>query len=901
MLSSFWAGLRFRLLLLVLIAIVPMLGLTIYRNIELRQLVMADVKAESLRLARMAASDQQDLIKETQQFLFAVSQLAEVRNDDSAACSRLFTQLIRQYPYYTLLAAITPEGEIFCSASSFGGAKEVVAQIDLQQVAATHDFTISGYHDDPADGKATLNFAYPLLDETGQTQSILVAALDLTWLNQLAAEAQLPPGATFTVIDRFGTILARYPDPDAWIGQTMPEATVQELILNHGGEGTIEVVGFDGIPRLFAITPLYSAARSSEVYVSLGIPSAVAFADANLVLARNLIALGLVTVLTIAVAWFGSDIFVLRWVNGLVEATQRLRAGDLSARTGLTYTGGELSQLARTFDEMADTLERHIAERNRAEATLHETQRTLATLLSNLPGMAYRCLHNRRRSMTFVSEGCLELLGYPPDQFLANTISYGQLIHPDDSEMVWQEIETAVQRQTSFRLTYRLVSRTGEEKWVWEQGRGIFSDQGTLLALEGFITDVTERVLAYQQLEQRVAHRTRALSALYDVTAVASESLELEKVLERSLGRVLAVMNTPAGFIHLFDEARERLNLQAWQGLPANQIDQISTAPLGSGLIGWVIEQAKPVVIPDLAAGPQPLFSTANNMPTYLGVPMRVRGNIIGVLSVLAETGRQFDPEEVALFDSMADQIGVAVENARLYRQAEQLAVMNERSRLARDLHDSVTQSLYSATLLAEAGRRGAVAGDTDRAADYLGQVSEAMQQALKEMRLLVYELRPPALENEGLVGALQHRLDAVEGRAGVQTQLLLTGSPELPVSVEEGLYYIAQEALNNALKHAAATQVTIRLTSDDHEVTLVIEDNGIGFDPQSLSNHAGMGLVNMQERADKLGGTLTLDTATGRGTRVNLRLTLKIDPIETRRVFIQPHKLPEVGHGKTH
>jgi signal transduction histidine kinase len=197
---------------------------------------------------------------------------------------------------------------------------------------------------------------------------------------------------------------------------------------------------------------------------------------------------------------------------------------------------------------------------------------------------------------------------------------------------------------------------------------------------------------------------------------------------------------------------------------------------------------------------------------------------------------------------------------------------------------------------LAEAGRRWAAAGDTTRTADYLAQVGEAMQQALKEMRLLVYELRPPVLEREGLVGALQRRLDAVEGRAGVETRLLIKGSPELPVSVEEGLYRIAQEALNNALKHAAATLVTVRLKASAEAVDLEIMDNGVGFDSNALRDRAGMGLANMQERAERLGGSFALYTAPDRGTTIKIHLTLAENLADTRRVFVQREKIPEIA-----
>jgi signal transduction histidine kinase len=263
---------------------------------------------------------------------------------------------------------------------------------------------------------------------------------------------------------------------------------------------------------------------------------------------------------------------------------------------------------------------------------------------------------------------------------------------------------------------------------------------------------------------------------------------------------------------------------------------------------------------------------------------MRAKGKVLGVFSVFGEAGYQFRVEEMTLLASIADQVGVAVEHARLYQQAEQLAVMEERERLARDLHDAVTQSLYCLTLFAEAGRRLIRAGDLERAESYLARLADTAQDALKEMRLLVYELRPPALEREGLVGAIQQRLGAVERRAGVKAHLLVDDMVRLPAPVEEGLYRIAQEALNNALKHAIATSVTVRIRVVDEQVELEIVDNGIGFDPDTAGNGGGMGLVNMRERAEKLGGTLRTVSALGEGTRVSVSVKVRQDSQELVR-----------------
>jgi signal transduction histidine kinase len=178
---------------------------------------------------------------------------------------------------------------------------------------------------------------------------------------------------------------------------------------------------------------------------------------------------------------------------------------------------------------------------------------------------------------------------------------------------------------------------------------------------------------------------------------------------------------------------------------------------------------------------------------------------------------------------------------------------------------------LYSATLFSEAGRELAAEGDLESAEHYLSRVGEVVQQALKDMRLLVFELRPPELEKDGLVGALQQRLDTVEKRAGMEARLISAALPPLPDEVTDGLYRIAQEALNNALRHAEANAVTVTIRFDDEALSLKVADDGQGFDPEAVRGGGGLGLVSMAERAAQLGGELTIDAVPGQGTSVEV------------------------------
>jgi signal transduction histidine kinase len=287
---------------------------------------------------------------------------------------------------------------------------------------------------------------------------------------------------------------------------------------------------------------------------------------------------------------------------------------------------------------------------------------------------------------------------------------------------------------------------------------------------------------------------------------------------------------------------------------------------------GRVFRCGEAITVEDLSQDPSIAHAIAavEGIRSMLSVPILIEGQVYGVFGMNYCYPRSFSAADKRLFTALAQRAGQAIQNARLYEQAKQAAALEERQRLARELHDSVTQALYSLTLLAEAGKRQAHTGNLERVQEHLGQLGVIAQQALKEMRLLVYQLRPLALEQEGLVTALQQRLDAVEKRAGVRAAIEVDGELYIPPAVEGELYRIAMEALNNSLKHAAASAVTVRIHAEGDGVVLDVEDNGRGVDVAKL-NRGGIGMSSMAERMAQLGGHFTIESPPQGGTRIRV------------------------------
>jgi signal transduction histidine kinase len=269
-------------------------------------------------------------------------------------------------------------------------------------------------------------------------------------------------------------------------------------------------------------------------------------------------------------------------------------------------------------------------------------------------------------------------------------------------------------------------------------------------------------------------------------------------------------------------------------------------------------------------------------------IPLKTRDAAFGILLLAFPQFRNFSAEDLRLFETLAQITSTALrrlfvleglekqlsmERVRLIEQTEQAAVMEERQRLARELHDSVTQLIYSQVLYAGAGLKVLGSGDVELSQQYLNRIHQVARQALKEMRLLVYELRPEDFLEDGLVGALQRRLDSVERRSEINVQLIVEGQPDLDEAAEIALYYIAMEALNNILKHSGASSVVITLRGEGKQISLEIADDGQGFDLSQKEALSGMGLLSMRERAAAFRGHLQVITMPGSGTRIIARI----------------------------
>jgi PAS domain S-box-containing protein len=394
----------------------------------------------------------------------------------------------------------------------------------------------------------------------------------------------------------------------------------------------------------------------------------------------------------------------------------------------------------------------------------------------------------------------------------------------------------------------------------------------------GVVRDISERVRYYRELERRVEQRSQELTILLDISQSVASTLELQPLLHTILDQLKTIVDYTGAAIIAWQG--KRLALLDYRG-PGSEDDLAAleqSSEFQATLRNFVDEQEIRVVGNVRGDGPgAAAFRRAAGafldtefafVRSWMGVPLVVKERVIGMLNIVHAEENFFTERHVALVAAVAGQAAIALENSRLYEQGKDLAALEERQRLARELHDSVSQALFGITLGVRTART-LLDRDPARAAEPLDYALSLAEAALAEMRALIFELRPESLATEGLVVALEKLAAAARARHHIDVHMHLIEEPPISLEAKQALYRIAQEALQNVVRHAHATEVTVLLSAQDNdELVLDIRDNGVGFDPaESFPGH--LGLNSMRERVMRLGGVFSLESTHDQGTHL--------------------------------
>jgi signal transduction histidine kinase len=544
---------------------------------------------------------------------------------------------------------------------------------------------------------------------------------------------------------------------------------------------------------------------------------------------------------------------------------------------------------------------RDITHQKEAQFDRERREMLLRTISDALPdGFIYQVVQRRDGSYVgynYVSAGIERLLGISPAALQADPTLLIEATAPEDMEWLLAVDRDSCRTLSLFDVQARVRKAGGSYGWFHIRAvPQLLTDE--LIVWNGVSLEITARKeadLALVEANASLRQRLGELATLNQIAQTLTLWTELPESL-RAIGPTLRQLFN-AQQVLIWSRASdgaafERLVLVDRRGVSLEN-ERVTLAHSAAGQRAVLRRE---VVVLNADSHDPFVDGAAQEMSgsgSGLVLPLVASGTLVGLLTMrrMVEQG-PYSAGEIELAQTVAGLLAGAIDNARLFRQSLAASVEAERRRLARELHDSVVQSLYSLNLLAAGWAALIAKGRAGDVQAWLGQVESIALQALKEMRLLIHQLRPPELDQLGFVGALRERLDAVESRAQLRTQLRSSGPiAEIDHILAPPLFGATQEALNNVLRHSGATEITVEVIVEEDFVEVLIRDNGHGFDPGRHS--AGLGLSTMRERIEQIGGVLHLHSAPGSGTTVVLRA-----PTSSSQLALQHHAAAQGERG---
>lgn len=667
----FFTTLRFRLILLVFLAVLPALGVIIYSGLEHRRLAVAAAKKNVQDLVLQASVYQDRVVEEVSQLLLILSELPIVHRQDGPACSALFARILNKHKIYANISALNVQGIPFASALP-QPPRTQAGRSHFDKALQTREFSIGEYGIGRASGKATIHFAFPII-LNDVVQGVVSASVDLGYLNTLVAKTDMPPGAMLTVIDRDGTVLARYPQPERWVGKRMPEVEIVKIVLSKK-QGVAEAVGIDGVLCLFAFTPL----GERDLFVYAGVPIKTVYAETNRILTHNLLALGGAVILALLLAWLLGQFFLVGRTQTLVNTAQQLAAGNLEAHSGLSYEDGEFGKLAQSFDDMAKALRQR-------EHSLRESEEKYRTLVENIDmgvtliGADYKIIMTNAGMGKLFNKSPLDFIGkYCFQEFEkresicphcpgAKAMASGQ---PEEVDTI------GVHDDGTFHYAHVHAFPT-------------FDSAGNTT---GFV-EVVEDTTARRRVEEQLAWESRVNSAMAELSRALLASRSIEGISQMVLDSAINLTESSLGYCGYLDPATgdfivPTLSREVWEACQVK--DKTVIFKEFTGLWGYGLKQRQAVLSNDVAADPRSAGTPPGHIliRNFVAVPSLLGENLLGQIAI-ANAPRDYTDRDQEVCERLALFYALAIQRQR----AEETLSKSEQR--FRDITENATEWVW--------------------------------------------------------------------------------------------------------------------------------------------------------------------------------------------------------------
>ena len=889
------SSLRSRLILLVLLSAIPLLALVLYTGFEHRRMAVTEAQRATLTFANEIADAHAQVLDGARQLLIGLAQLPEVLDHNPGTCNTRFATILRQLPLYTVLAAAKPNGDVFCSGLPLKQPVSISDRPYFQESMQERDLAVSGYQIGRISGKATAAVSYPSVDTSGSVRAVVFLGVDIGWLDRVIAQMPLPSGTAVTLINQEGTILYRHPDSEKWVGKPAGDPLVKPDRLLAGERAIIEGPGMDGVPRLFAFSLVRGVDQSRAPIVRVGIPRAWVFADVNRTTRRNIAIMAVVILVALISARTFSNQSLVRPIESLVKATNRLAGGDLGVRTGLPYRAGELGQLAESFDAMADALQTEEAERKQAEQLLRESELRYRTLFEASPSGILLIDPETMLPIDF-NPTAHQQLGYSRDEFAKLSIS--------DYEATEKPEET--------RARVEKILREGRDDFETKHRTKQGNLRNVLVTVQKI--DLSGRTV-FHNIYRDITNLKREqekIAILREIDKAITSTLEPKAVLTLLLEKIGALLPYSAAAVMLLNKATGELEPEAvWNINEQRWKKHMTQIRAGSFLGKRILETRTPLAIANLHTDPRPLhpeFFRQEGLVSYLGIPLIAKDQPLGTLTIYSKKEHEFTQEEVEFLTTLAGQASIAIHNAELYEETTKLASDLSRSNSVKDEFLSVMSHELRTPLNVVMGyaamMKDGVLGDVNpKQEDALGKILGRVNDQLAMINNILYatsiEATKIPVERQAVIPAdLFHDLESTYFASTLSPDLTLSWDcpPGLPILETDRakLKQILQNLIDNAIKFTGKGKITLSARHDPETETvrLRVADTGEGIPADMITaifekfrqldssetrpyGGVGMGLYIVKKFTEMLGGKIEVESEVGKGSTFTVRLPL--------------------------
>jgi PAS domain S-box-containing protein len=848
---------RARLSIWLLIVLTPPLAVTLWLERQWRQHEQTDTSNYAAQWATLVAHRHGRVIDESRQWLHGLSATLAQLPQDPAVLRTVLEGIVEMEPHYVNVGVADRDGKIVMSGRPTT-ATLVQENGWFRRALQGKGFVVGDYELDSVTGRSNVTVGFPETDGSGNVTRVLFGIIEVDWVGEITRDEHLPPGTEVALIDGTGRILLHAPHPQDWMGRKAPQPLLASL--GRPTSQALEARSDEGVNRLYglkAVTP-----NVGDLHVAVGIPKEIATQEAESLLKFMVLGFALSLVFAVAVGAAGTELYFLRPLSRIVNTANRLKRGDLAARTGFAHNGDEITELGVVVDQMAEQVERRQRENLEQRHSLEFEKRRYYALVENSADGVI--LVNDSEKISYASPSTGRILGFPPEEIIGSDPF--NLVHPEDRERLRRGFAEVGRAPRAYKAgSFRLMHKNGSWRCVGLVASNML-DEPSVKAIVVNYRDITDRRRAedalrqaHEQLEERVQERTAALvSANVALEAQMSERIRVERAL-RKLSLAIeqtadCVMITDAkGIIEYVNPAYEALTgYSRWEAVGAK------TSLVRSGKHSDSFYEA---MWQRIETGE--VFSSVfinrkkDGQIFYQDQTITPIRDANGAVTHFVSTGRDITHRR-------------RTEEA-LRRLNEQLE--HEAKRIASALHDEAGSFLTTAHITLADVARELPADKADR----LGEVRKNLDQVEEQLRRLSHELRPRMLDDLGLVDALKFLADGVSLRTGVTVGIQASVEGRYPPLVETALYRMVQEALTNISKHACATKATVVLEEEDQKVLCSIRDDGRGFDFSTLSGGRGLGLIGIQDRLEAVGGRLEIVSVRGGGTELRTTIPLEV------------------------